>query len=84
MEVDIKPDVQAKLEQMARESGRPSNELVEDALIGYFDEVAHTREMLDRRFDDLESGRVKAIDGEEAYRVLTEMTEARRQRHRPV
>jgi predicted transcriptional regulator len=83
MEVKIKPDVQAKLEQMARESGRPSNELVEDALIGYFDEVAHTREMLDRRFDDLESGKVKAIDGEEAYRLLMEKTEAQRQRRRP-
>ena len=83
MEVDIKPDVQAKLEQMARESGRPRNELVEDALIGYFDEVAYTREMLDRRFDDLESGRVKAIDGEEAYRLLMEKTEAQRRRHPP-
>ena len=31
MEVHFKPDVQAKLEQMARESGRPSDELVEDA-----------------------------------------------------
>jgi predicted transcriptional regulator len=83
MEVHFKPDVQAKLEQMARESGRPSAELVEDALIGYFDEVAHTREMLDRRFDDLESGRVKPIDGEEAYRRLMEETEAQRQRPRP-
>ena len=66
MEVHFKPDVQAKLEQMARESGRPSHELVEEAVVGYVDELAHTREMLDRRFDDLESGRVKAIDGEEA------------------
>ena len=78
MEVHFKPDVQAKLEQMARESGRPSDELVEDALIGYFDEVAHTREMLDRRFDDLESGRVKLIDGEEAYRRLMEKTAEQR------
>jgi hypothetical protein len=68
---------------MARESGRPSNEVVEDAVIGYFDELAHTREMLDRRFDDLESGRVKPIDGEEAYRRLMEKTDAQRQRHRP-
>lgn len=82
MEVHFKPDVQAKLEQMARESGRPSDELVEDALIGYFDEVARAREMLDRRFDDLESGRVKPIDGEEAYRSLMEKTEEQRQRHR--
>jgi hypothetical protein len=83
MEVHFKPDVQAKLDQMARESGRPSGELVEDAVIGYFDELAHTREMLDRRFDDLESGRVKPIDGEEAYRRLMEKTDAHRQRRRP-
>ena len=80
MEVHFKPDVQAKLDQMARESGRPSGELVEDAVIGYFDELAHTREMLDRRFDDLESGRVKPIDGEEAYGRLMEKTAAHRQR----
>jgi predicted transcriptional regulator len=81
MEVHFKPDVQAKLDQMARESGRPSGELVEDAVIGYFDELAHTRKMLDRRFDNLESGRVKPINGEEAYRRLMGKTEA--QRHRP-
>ena len=83
MEVHFKADVQAKLDQMARESGRPSDELVEDAVIGYFDELAHAREMLDRRFDDLESGRVKPIDGEKAYRRLLEKTDAQRQRHRP-
>jgi predicted transcriptional regulator len=82
MELHLRPDVQAKLERMARESGRPSHELVEDAVAGYFDELAHAREMLDRRFDDLESGRVKPIDGEEAYRRLMEKTEAQRQRHR--
>jgi predicted transcriptional regulator len=83
MEVHFKPDVQAKLDQMARESGRPSDELVEDAVTGYFDELAYTREMLARRFDDLESGEVKPIGGEEAYRRLMEKTEVQRQRHRP-
>lgn len=82
MEVHVRPEVQAKLDQLARESGRPSDELVEDAIIGYFDELARTREMLDRRFDDLESGRVKPIDGEEAYRRLMEKTEAQRQLRR--
>ena len=65
---------------MARESGRSSHELVEDAVIGYVDELTRTREMLDRRFDDLESGRVQPIDGEEAYRRLIEKTEAQRNR----
>ena len=79
MEVHLTPDVQAKLEQMARESGRPSDELVEDAVVGYFDELANTRELLDRRFDDLESGRVKPLDGEESYQRLMAKTEAHRQ-----
>jgi len=34
MEVHFSPDVQTKLEQMARETVRPSEELVEDAVIG--------------------------------------------------
>jgi len=78
MEVHFTPDIQEKLEKLARDTGRPSDELVEDALIGYFDELAHTREMLDRRYDDLESGRVKPIDGEEAYRRLMAKTEEQR------
>jgi predicted transcriptional regulator len=82
MEVHFTPDVETKLERMARETGRPSDELVEDAVIGYFDELEHTRELLDRRFDDLETGRVKPIDGEDAYRLLMEKTEARRQHRR--
>jgi hypothetical protein len=83
MEVRFTPDVQTKLEQMARETGRPSEELVEDAVIGYFDELAHAREMLDRRFDDLDSGKVKPIDGDEAHRRLMQKTEAQRQRKLP-
>jgi hypothetical protein len=83
MEVHFTRDVEAKLEQMSRESGRPSDELVEDAVIGYFDELSHTREMLDRRYDELESGKVKPIEGEEAYRRLMEKTDAQHQRRRP-
>jgi hypothetical protein len=33
MEVQFTPDVQAKLDQMARETGRRSDELVQDAVI---------------------------------------------------
>jgi len=80
MEVHVKPELQAKLDEMARESGCRSEELVEDAINGYFDELAYTREMLDRRYDDLESGKVQLIEGEEAFRRLIEKTEAGRRR----
>jgi hypothetical protein len=52
---------------------------VEDAMVGYFDELSQVREMLDRRYDEMESGQVESIDGEEAYRRLMEKTQARRQ-----
>lgn len=77
MEVHFTSEVQAKLDRIARESGRRSDELVEDAVIGYFDELACTGEVLDRRYDDLD-GRVEPIDGEEAYRRLMEKTAAQR------
>ena len=37
---------------------------MEDALAGYLEEVAEVREMLGSRYDDINSGRVKPIDGE--------------------
>ena len=80
MEVHFTPDLQAKLDQMARDAGRQPAEVIEDAVIGLYDELAYTREMLDRRYDEMESGRVQGIDGEEAYRRLMEKTQARRQR----
>ncbi len=78
MEVHFTPDVQAKLELMARETGRPSEELVEEAVIGLFDELTLARQTLDRRYDDLESGRVKPIPGDEVFARLR----ARSARHR--
>ena len=80
MEVNFTPDVQAKLEQMARDAGRPPADVIEDAVLGLYDELAYTREMLDRRYDEMESGTAEGIDGEEAYRRLMAKTEARRQR----
>jgi hypothetical protein len=36
--------------------------------------------MLDGRYDDIKSGKVKLIDGEEAFARLKEKTEAQRNR----
>lgn len=70
MEVHFTPDVQAKLDRMATETGCRSEELVEEAVIGYFEELAYTRGMLDSRYDDLESGKVEPIDGEAFFESL--------------
>ena len=70
MEVNFAPDLQAKIDQLVRETGRAPDQLIEDALAGYVPELAETREMLDSRYDDLKSGRVKPIDGEAFFEEL--------------
>jgi len=81
MEIHLTPDVEKKLNDLAAQSGRGPDELLQDALAGYLDELTETRDMLNSRYDELKSGRVKPIDGEEAFARLKAKTEA--QRHRP-
>ena len=81
MEVHFPPEVQTKLEQMARDTGRRSDELVENVVIDFFDEISCTRETLDQRYDDLESGRVRLIPGDEVFARLRAKSAARRAQH---
>lgn len=70
MEVHFNPELEKKLNALATVSGRGADELVQDAVLGLFDEIAHAQEMLDSRYDDLKSGRVKPIDGEQFFESL--------------
>ena len=59
------------------DSGRPANELLPDAFVGYFNEVAALRQTLDNCYDDLKSGRVKPISGDETIPRLRARSAAR-------
>ena len=74
----VTPETAKKLNDLATASGRAPDQIVKDALAGYLDYVSSLRETLDSRYDDLKSGRVKPIDGEEAFRRLREKSERRR------
>ena len=76
MEVHLSPDVEARLDQLASETGRAKDEFVQDAMAGYFDELARVREMLDTRYDEMKSGKVQLIDGAEAFDRLRAKSEA--------
>ena len=79
MEVQLTPDVEKKLNEIAVQSGRgTAAALVQDVVEGYFEELAQTRQMLDGRYDDIKSGRVKLIPGDEVFARLREKSEARR------
>ncbi|MGA2185261.1 MAG: hypothetical protein ABSH47_19755 [Bryobacteraceae bacterium] len=81
MEVNLAPDLQARLDQLVTETGRAPEKLVEDAVAGYVAALVQTREMLDSRYDDLKSGRVKLIPGDEVIARLREKSAARRASH---
>ncbi len=75
MEVRLKPETESRLQELAAQTGRAPDELVEDAMVGYLQELAHTRQMLDGRYDDIKSGRVKPIDGEAFFDSLRQREE---------
>jgi hypothetical protein len=70
--------VQAKLEQMARATGRRSDQLVENVVTDFFDDITFTRETLDRRYDDMEGSKVTPIPGDEVFARLRAKSAARR------
>jgi len=70
MEVHFTSETEKKLKDLAMQSGRGTDELVEDATAAYVEELLQTREMLNSRYDDLKSGRVKPLDGEEFFERL--------------
>ena len=78
MKVNVRPETESRIQELAAKSGRATDDLVEDAMAGYLQELAHTRNMLDGRYDDLKSGRVNAIDGEKAFATLRSKSNERR------
>jgi predicted DNA-binding protein len=78
MEVRLEPELAAKVARWSTETGRPIGDLVEDAITGYFGEIEQLRETLDRRYDEIASGKVQGVSGPEAVRLIKERATARR------
>jgi predicted transcriptional regulator len=70
VKVNFRPETESRLQELAAKTGRAPDDLVEDAMAGYLQELTQVRETLDSRYDHLKSGRVKAVDGEEAFARL--------------
>ena len=81
MEVYIAPELEKKLNDLSVQTGRPAAELIQDAVAGYVDDLPETLAMLDRRYDEIKSGKVRMIPGDEAFARLHERIEARRNGH---
>lgn len=80
MEVQLTPETEKKLKDLSTQSGRGTDDLVEDAMAGYFDEVLQARQMLNSRYDDLKSGKVKPISRGEVIAHFREKSAAARRK----
>lgn len=78
MVVRLKPETESRLQELSATTGRAPDELVEDAMAGYLAELSQIRSTLDSRYDDMKSGKVKPIDGEEAFKRIRAKSEDRR------
>jgi len=70
MVVHLKPETESRLQELAATTGRAPDELVEDAMTGYLAELTQVRDMLDARYDEIKSGRVRPVDGEAFFDSL--------------
>ena len=78
MDVHFTAETEKKLKDIAAQSGRATDDLVEDATAAYVDELIRTREMLNSRYDALKSGRVKPISRDEMVAHFREKSDAAR------
>ena len=70
MVVRLSPETESRLRELAATIGRAPEDLVGDAMTGYLAELSQVRSTLDARYDDIKSGRVQPLDGEEGFRRL--------------
>jgi predicted DNA-binding protein len=75
----LRPETEKKLKDLAAQRGRKTaDEPVQDVIEGYFEELAETRSMLNRRYDDLKSGSAKPIPGDEVEAYFRDKSAAAR------
>ena len=79
MEIHLTSETEKRLHALVAQSGGATvDELVQDVIEEYFGDLAQARQNLDRRYDDLESGRVKPVPGDEVIARLRAKSAAHR------
>ncbi len=79
MEVPFTAETEKKLKELAAQSDSgTADSLVRDVVEGYLDELAKTREMLSDRYDNLKSGQMSPIPGDQVVAHFGEKSAAAR------
>jgi hypothetical protein len=78
VDLDLSPEAEKKLNERAAQRGMTPHEYVLSLLQEHFDELARTETMLDGRYDDLKSGAVKPIPGDDVVSYFRDKSDAAR------
>jgi len=70
MDIHLSADLEARVKQWVSDTGRPADELFEDAVAGYLVDLSQVRETLDSRYDQIKRGEAQLLDGEEVFEEL--------------
>ena len=77
MVLKLKPETESRLQELAETTGRAPDEIMEDAMSGYLEELTQVRGLMDERYDEIKSGRVQPVDGEAAFAQLRKKNQDR-------
>jgi predicted DNA-binding protein len=77
MVVKLTPETESRLQELAKSTGRAPDELVEDAMPGYLAELAGIAQHTGSSVDQIKSGKVQPIDGEDAFTRLRNKNHSR-------
>jgi predicted transcriptional regulator len=78
MQIHLEPNLEKELNELAAQIGRTADELVQDAVAGLVEDLRETRDTLDSRYDDIKSGRVRLLPGDQVIARLRARSAARR------
>jgi predicted DNA-binding protein len=70
MDVPFSPDEQSRIDQLASRMGQSSEEFVRQVMAGYLADLEDVRGTLENRYNDIESGLVQPVNGEEVFARL--------------
>lgn len=79
MEVNLTPDTEKKLLDLAATSGRGTDDRIEDAVADYYQGMLDARRHIDEGYVQAERGEL--IEGDQAQREIQELKAAWRQNH---
>jgi predicted DNA-binding protein len=78
MSIQLTPEHEARIKELARQTGRDNTEVLGEVIDSYFEELGRINATLDRRYDDIKSGQVEPINGDEVFERLRRKSEERR------